>query len=81
MVIARALAVVISLSCCGLVVAQAAEFKYIKKDTREETRAATLAQYVPQLEWGPWWLIGPFVDAWMKVHPNDRDGAGRARPG
>ena len=23
------------------------------------------------------WLIGPFVDAWMKVHPSDRDGARR----
>ncbi|MEP7015402.1 MAG: amylo-alpha-1,6-glucosidase [Verrucomicrobiota bacterium] len=21
------------------------------------------------------WLIGPFVDAWMKLHPQDRDGA------
>jgi glycogen debranching enzyme len=21
------------------------------------------------------WLIGPFIDAWLKVHPNDRDGA------
>ena len=21
------------------------------------------------------WLIGPFVDAWLKVHPDDRDGA------
>ncbi len=23
------------------------------------------------------WLIGPFVDAWLKVHPGDRDGARR----
>jgi predicted glycogen debranching enzyme len=21
------------------------------------------------------WLIGPFLDAWLKLHPNDRDGA------
>ena len=21
------------------------------------------------------WLLGPFVDAWMKVHPDDRAGA------
>ena len=21
------------------------------------------------------WLIGPFVDAWLKLHPNDREGA------
>jgi glycogen debranching enzyme len=23
------------------------------------------------------WLIGPFVDAWLRVHPADRDGARR----
>ena len=23
--------------------------------------------------WG--WLIGPFIDAWLKVHPEDRNGA------
>ena len=23
------------------------------------------------------WLIGPFVDAWLKVHPDDRAGARR----
>jgi predicted glycogen debranching enzyme len=22
------------------------------------------------------WLIGPFIDAWLKVHPGDREGAG-----
>ena len=21
------------------------------------------------------WLIGPFIDAWLKVHPNDKQGA------
>ena len=21
------------------------------------------------------WLIGPFIDAWLRVHPTDRDGA------
>lgn len=40
--------------------AAAQEFKYIKKDTREETRQATLAQYMPALDWGDWYLIGPF---------------------
>src|SRR5205085_11643205 len=23
------------------------------------------------------WLIGPFIDAWLKVHPNDKPGARR----
>jgi predicted glycogen debranching enzyme len=31
------------------------------------------AAYHQGTVWG--WLIGPFVDAWMKVHPDDRAGA------
>jgi glycogen debranching enzyme len=27
------------------------------------------------------WLIGPFVDAWLKVHPDDRAGARRLLQG
>jgi predicted glycogen debranching enzyme len=27
------------------------------------------------------WLIGPFVDAWLKVHPDDRERAGRLLDG
>ena len=27
------------------------------------------------------WLIGPFIDAWLKVHPNDATGAWRALEG
>jgi glycogen debranching enzyme len=27
------------------------------------------------------WLIGPFVDAWLKVYPDDRDGARRLLQG
>ena len=27
------------------------------------------------------WLVGPFVDAWLKVYPDDRDGAWRAVEG
>ena len=27
------------------------------------------------------WLIGPFVDAWLKVHPEDREGARRLLEG
>jgi glycogen debranching enzyme len=27
------------------------------------------------------WLIGPFVDAWLKVHPDDREGAARMLEG
>ena len=31
------------------------------------------AAYHQGTVWG--WLIGPFVDAWLKLHPEDRDGA------
>ena len=31
------------------------------------------AAYHQGTVWG--WLIGPFIDAWLKVHPSDRDGA------
>lgn len=31
------------------------------------------AAYHQGTVWG--WLIGPFIDAWMKVHPADREGA------
>lgn len=33
------------------------------------------AAYHQGTVWG--WLIGPFVDAWLKVHPQDTDGARR----
>jgi predicted glycogen debranching enzyme len=32
------------------------------------------AAYHQGTVWG--WLVGPFVDAWLKVHPGDRAGAG-----
>ena len=31
------------------------------------------AAYHQGTVWG--WLIGPFIDAWLKVHPEDRAGA------
>ena len=33
------------------------------------------AAYHQGTVWG--WLIGPFIDAWLKVHPEDRSGARR----
>ena len=33
------------------------------------------AAYHQGTVWG--WLIGPFVDAWLRVHPSDFDGAGK----
>jgi glycogen debranching enzyme len=33
------------------------------------------AAYHQGTVWG--WLIGPWIDAWLKVHPNDRAGARR----
>jgi glycogen debranching enzyme len=37
------------------------------------------AAYHQGTVWG--WLVGPFVDAWLKVHPDDVDGARRAIDG
>ena len=37
------------------------------------------AAYHQGTVWG--WLIGPFVDAWLKVHPDDAQGAGRMLEG
>jgi predicted glycogen debranching enzyme len=37
------------------------------------------AAYHQGTVWG--WLIGPFVDAWLKVYPEDRAGAGRLLDG
>jgi predicted glycogen debranching enzyme len=37
------------------------------------------AAYHEGTVWG--WLVGPFVDAWLKVYPDDREGARRALDG
>ncbi len=45
---------------CSSAFAQAPQFNYIKKATRAKTRAATMAQYAPQLDWESWHIVGPF---------------------
>jgi glycogen debranching enzyme len=37
------------------------------------------AAYHQGTVWG--WLVGPFIDAWLKVYPDDRDGARRCLDG
>jgi glycogen debranching enzyme len=37
------------------------------------------AAYHQGTVWG--WLIGPYLDAWLRVHPNDLDGVRRALEG
>ena len=37
------------------------------------------AAYHQGTVWG--WLIGPYLDAWLRVHPNDHDGIGHALEG
>jgi glycogen debranching enzyme len=37
------------------------------------------AAYHQGTVWG--WLVGPFVDAWLKVYPDDREGARRTLDG
>jgi hypothetical protein len=36
------------------------QYDYVKLDTREATHDATLAQYMPDITWGDWYVIGPF---------------------
>ncbi len=45
------------------------------KSTYSGDLRARDAAYHQGTVWG--WLIGPFVDAWLKVHPDDRAGARR----
>ena len=45
------------------------DFTYIRRDTREASRRATLAQYQPDLEWTPWRIAGPFDNAGRNKFP------------
>ncbi|MEE8156323.1 MAG: hypothetical protein V3T53_15320 [Phycisphaerales bacterium] len=56
----RLLAIGTAVTICGQVWGQQPQFNYIKKATRQETRAATMVQYAPPLDWEPWHIIGPF---------------------
>ncbi len=42
------------------VAAAPAELDYVRMDTRQATREATLARHQPRLVWGDWHLAGPF---------------------
>ncbi|MBI4613325.1 MAG: hypothetical protein HY720_06910 [Planctomycetes bacterium] len=56
----RALALLFLASLGGRAAAQVEGLDYVKKETREETRKTTLARYVPEMDWGDWYIIGPF---------------------
>jgi glucose/arabinose dehydrogenase len=51
-----------------LCVGQPAGFEYIKKDTRQATRDATLAGFVPPMTVEPWYVIGPFDNSGRDKH-------------
>ena len=44
------------------------QLDYQLRDTRAETRRATLLKHHPVLEWGPWFLAGPFDNTGMDKH-------------
>lgn len=55
------------------------ELKYIRQADRESTRRATIAQYLPEgLDYGPWWVIGPFPNSGHgeldRLYPPEQDG-------
>ena len=56
----RSITFAVAVTICNGAGAQSPQFNYIKKATRAETRAATMAQYAPQLDWEPWHIVGPF---------------------
>ena len=56
----RLIAIGAAVTICGQVWGQTPQFDYIKQATRQETHAATMAQYAPPLDWEPWHIIGPF---------------------
>ena len=49
------------------------------KNTYDGDLRSRDAAYHQGTVWG--WLIGPYVDAWLKLHPGDRDGARRLLDG
>ncbi|MHC4428856.1 MAG: hypothetical protein ACYS0D_09700 [Planctomycetota bacterium] len=44
------------------------ELRYEKRATRDATRRATLARYMPDLKWSPWHLVGPFDNTGRDKH-------------
>ncbi len=54
--------------CVVLCAAAPPEIDYVRRASREETRAATLARYVPDLRWSSWHLIGPFDNTGRTKH-------------
>jgi len=46
----------------------AQDLDYVRADTREASRQATLAQYMPRMQWSDWHLVGPFDNTDLLMH-------------
>ena len=46
----------------------AQDLDYVRKDTREASRQATLARYMPTMQWSDWRLVGPFDNTNLDRH-------------
>jgi hypothetical protein len=46
----------------------AQDLDYVRADTREASRQATLARYMPAMQWTDWHLIGPFDNTDLLMH-------------
>jgi hypothetical protein len=68
MVRKRHIGAVLAAVLAGPAIAQPDTLQYEKRDTREATRAATLARYMPVIEPGPWHVIGPFDNRGRNKH-------------
>ncbi len=61
--------VIIGLSIVGAAASAAPpELNYVLEETREATRAATLANYGPTVDWSAWRVIGPFDNTGRNKH-------------
>lgn len=49
-------------------IARPDNFKYVRLDTRDASREATLGQYMPVLQTGDWHVIGPFDNVGRDKH-------------
>jgi hypothetical protein len=61
-------AMLLCLALTAPATAQVEGFVYVKRDTREASREATLAAYLPALELDGWHVIGPFDNTGMDKH-------------
>ena len=62
------IALAVILAGNGTAFGQLDTLRYEKRATREASRRATMARYMPDLQWTPWHLVGPFDNTGRNKH-------------